>query len=201
MATRRGRVILVVLGIATAVSFWRTAALERQKHRLSTAYTKVQGVVGQLTEERDRLNSELSTTRQTVEAQGGQLASLQHELEEAQGRLERTVDELASLQREQAHLRSQNSSLSMQLSAVTAEKAELEQRLSSLKELKLAIRDVKRKIWQQRWASLRTRIEQLRHEDQDRLASGNRGYIIRDGKSTLSSAARLQVHVLEPQSQ
>ena len=201
MATQRGRVILVVLGVATAVSLWRTAALERQKGHLSQAYTEAQDVLGQVTQERDRLNGELSTTRQTMEAQVGQLASLQHELEEAGGRLERTVAELASLQREQAQLRSQNSSLSMRLSAVTAEKAELEQRLSSLKELKLAIRDVQRKIWQSRWASLRARIEQRRREDQDRLVSGNRGYLIRDGKSTVSSAARLQVHVLEPQSQ
>lgn len=201
MATQRGRVILVVLGVATAVSLWRTVALERQKGRLSQAYTEAQDVLGQVTQERDRLNGELSTARQTVEGQAGQLASLQHELEEAEGRLERTVAELASLQREQERLRSQNSSLSMQLSALTAEKAKLEERLSSLKELRLAIRDVKRKIWQSRWASFRARIEQLRHEDQDRLASGNRGYIIRDGKPTLSPAARLQVHVLEPQSQ
>ena len=201
MARQRSRAILVVLGVATAVSLWRTAALERQKHRLSNAYTEAQGLVAQLTQERNHLNGEMAAARQTVETQAGELAGLRHELEEVQGRLEQTMADIASLQQEQEQLRQHNASLSMRLSAVSAEKAQLEQRLSSLSELKLAIRDVKRKIWQSRWAAFRARMDQLRRDDLDRLASGNRGYIIRDGKSTLSSAARLQVHVLEPQSQ
>ena len=40
-----------------------------------------------------------------------------------------------------------------------------------------------------------------RAEDERRLAAGNRGYLVRDGVTTLRSATKLQVRVLDPQPQ
>ena len=92
----------------------------------------------------------------------------------------------------------QNTQLTAQLAAAKAEKAALEAKLSSIKELKLAIRDVRRKLWNERWADYRALAQARREQDQEQLASGNRGFVVKQGRSTLGSSPRLQVHVLEP---
>ena len=203
--TRQGRVILAVLALAVVASLWRTVAVERQKREVAQSYEEAQRLVQELTAERDHLSGELLETRQTVEDQAGSLANLQQELASVQGQLNETVAQITSLQRDYAKLESRNSSLSEQLEAAVAEKAQLQAKLSSLKELRLAIRDVKHKLRAERWAAWgtwwRERAQRTRETDQARLASGNRGYVIKQGKSTLGASPRLHVHVLEPQPQ
>ena len=81
-----------------------------------------------------------------------------------------------------------------------AEKQRLEAKLSSIKELKLAIHDLRYKMWNDRWAAWRAQVQNQRAEDEEALARGNRGYLLRDGVSTLAREnLRLRVHVLEPQ--
>ncbi len=137
-----------------------------------------------------------------MESQAGGRTSLQHDLNGLQDRLDKALVEIASLQKEHEGLRQQNTTLATQLSSVEAEKEALRAKLSSLKELKLAIRDVKSKMREERLAAWRQRIEAFREADQERLASGNRGYVVREGKPTLGTGStRLRVHVLEPKSQ
>ncbi|MBI3996643.1 MAG: hypothetical protein HY352_03195 [Candidatus Omnitrophica bacterium] len=199
MAIRRSRWIVVVLIALFGASLWRTVSVEQQKRRINEAYKHAQAEVQQLEEERARLNTELSSAKETVEGQAGNISSLEQELKTLQGRLDDTAVQLSTLQREHEQLRQHNASMSAQLESVTTEKQQLESKLSNLKELKLAIRNVKHKMWQQRLASWRAYIQQRKEVDQERLASGNRGYVMRNGTSTLGSTKRLQVHVLEPQ--
>ena len=201
MATQRGRLILTVLAVVVIASLWRTVLVERDKRRLSDAYRQTQELVKQMETERSHLNEELGSARQTIETQSGSLQSLQHDLQDVQGKLEKTTAELASLQREHEQLRTQNSSLATKLDSVLTEKQQLEAKLSSLKELRLAIRDVQRKMWNERLAAWRARVQALKQTDQERLALGNRGFLVRDGKPTLGTATTLRVHVLEPQAQ
>ena len=201
MATRTNRVIVLVLVALVVGSLWRAVSVEQDKRRIAESYQQAQEMVKQLEDERSHLNDELVNARQTVEGQAGNITNLQQELQGVQEKLDQTVAELASLQRDHALLRQQNASLASQLGSVMTEKQQLEAKLSSLKELRVAIRDVKRKMWNERWAALQARIETLKREDQERLVSGNRGYIVRQGVSTLGSSRKLQVHVLEPQTQ
>ena len=129
------------------------------------------------------------------------MTKLQDDLKQVQSRLDETVVELSSLQREHEQLREHDTSLMTQLSSVTEEKQQLEAKLSSLSELRLAIHDVKRKMRDERWAAWRERVRQAKLVDQARLAAGNRGYVIRNGATTLGAAPRLHVHVLEPEPQ
>jgi len=201
MAIRRGQALVIGLLVIVAGSLWRTVSVEQEKGRLAEEYTKAQQLVNELSQERAHLNQELVNTRQAVESQTGDIANLQQELKAVQDHLDRTLGEIASLQQEHAKLRSDNASLSTQLASLQLEKQQLEARLSSLKELKLAIRDVKRKMWERRWASWRERIEAQKRADQQALASGNRGFVVRNGASTLGTTPQMHVHVLEPQSQ
>ena len=202
---RRGRLILAVLALAVVASLWRTVAVEREKREVAKSYEEAQRLVQELTAERDHLSGELLETRQTVEDQAGSLANLQQELASVQDQLNETLAQITSLQRDYTQLEGRHSTLTEQLEAAVAEKAQLEARLSSLKELRLAIRDVKHKLRAERWAAWgtwwRERVQRAREADQTRLASGNRGYVIKQGKSTLGASPRLHVHVLEPQPQ
>ena len=199
MASQRGRFIVTGLAVLLAASVLHSVAAEREKRRLAEAYNQAQQVVQQLSDERGHLNDELVQTRETVEGQAGQLSGLQQELDSVQKRLGETVTEIAALQHEHDQLRQENSSLNAQLSSVITEKEQLEARLSSLKELRLAIRDVKQKIWNERWAAWHDHIRAVHQADREQLALGNHGYVVREGKSTLGENPRLHVHIHEPE--
>ena len=197
---RQRRIVLVVLVALLGASLWRTTAAERERRRVAKTYEEAQQLIEQLTADRDHLNTELVDARRTVEGQASGLQSLEVELASVQDRLRETVAQVASLQREHGQLREQNSSLTAQLEAAVAERQQLEAKLSSLKELRLAMREVKRKVWAGRWASWRTQAKRQQEVDQAQLASGNRGYVVKQGKSTIGASPRLLVHVLEPES-
>ena len=204
MAIRRTRWVLIVLALVALASLWRTVQVERDKREIAAAYQQAQQLASQLSEERDHLNQELSSTKQTMEGQAGEMEGLKHELSGVQDRLDETVTQLAALQREHETLRNHNSSLTTQLTSVTQEKEALAAKLSSLKELRLAIHGVKQKIRDEQWAAWRAHVEAARRADQEALASGNHGYVMRNGVSTLAAAGatpRMNVHVLEPQTQ
>ena len=204
MPSYQGRIIVVTLAVLSVVSLWRTAAIEHDRRRLSTAYTQAQETVKQLSEEREQLSDRLTSASHTIEEQSGSMANLREEFERVQDRLQGASAELAQLQKDYAQLHEHDSSMTSQLDEAVSEKQQLEAKLSSLHDLKLALRDVKHKIWERRWASLKSRIEALRvarHEEPEQLAMGNHGYVVRDGRPTLGVRPTLHVHVLEPQSQ
>jgi chromosome segregation ATPase len=200
MATRQGRWVLILLIGVVIVSLWRTVAVEKDKRTLNTAYQQAQQSLNQIQTERDQLSTDLAAAKKVMLDKDREITDLQADLQGIQQRLDETVVELSSLQREHESLRQTNSSLAAQLASVTQEKSVLETKLSSLPELRLAIRDVKRRMSQERWAAWRARIEALREADQRALASGNRGYVLREGVSTVGAGTRLHIHVREPES-
>lgn len=201
MAARRGRLIVLGLTIVLVASLWRLVAVERENQRVTEAYSQATRTVKELEGERTHLSDQLADSRETVAGQADGLANLQHELEGVETELQQTQGALSALEREHQELLQQHTASTERLGVVEEEKRQLEAKLSSLKELKLAIKNVKRTIWNERWATWRARIQAQHIADQERLASGNRGYVVRDGASTLVSPSRLQVHVLEPQLQ
>ena len=198
---RKGRWIILLFAALTFASLWRTVYIEREKQRVKHAYDEAQQMVAELERQRSQLSGEVDTARKTITGQADELNGLQSQLKSVQDRLDKTVADLASLQREHEQLQQHDESLTSQVGALQAQKQQLEVKLSSLKELRLAIRDVKRKMRDERWAAWRAHIEGLKKADQERLASGNRGYVIREGTPTLGSETTLRVHVLQPQSQ
>ena len=202
MPTQRNRWILILLAVAALASLSRTVVVEHQKREISRSYQQAQQLAAQLSAERNHLNQELSQAQQTVEGQTGELSNLKQELTGVQDQLDETIAQLSSLQREHETLREQHTSLNTQLASVTIEKEQLAAKLTSLQELRLAIRDVQRKIRDERSASWRAYVEAAKQADQAALASGNRGYMVHDGTPTMRAGTpRMNVHVLEPQSQ
>ena len=199
--SRHGRLLLAVLVAATLVSLWRAVAVEREKRQIAGRYDEAKTLVDQLTQEQQQLTEDLAMSHKKVDIQAGELSSMRLELRGVQDRLDQTVVELATLQREAEQLRQDKTSLVTEMSAINTEKQELERRLSNLKDLRLAIRDVKQKISEERWAAWRARVESAKEADREALAKGNRGFVVYTGRSTLGASPRLHVHVLEPQPQ
>ena len=201
MPERKGRYIVIALLILLGLSSWRTVTSERARSRMTSDYDKAQATIAQLQSEHGVLTQELNGARQTIAGDKQTMNTLQQQLQLVQERLDNTATQLASLRHEHEALQSEHQEMARHMESLQAEKLALEQRLSSLKELRLAIRDVKHKLWVQRWASWHARIDEQRALDQQQLAAGNRGYVIEKGQTTLgaATATRLQVHVLEPE--
>lgn len=199
---RRRRLFLLGVVLLSIGALWRVVVVERERHRLARAYQQAQQVVRQLEVERTALQGELGETRRTVEVQQADLQGLRGQLEDATRQLDQTVAEIASLQRAHELLRQENLSLTEQVTLAQLQRERLEAKLTSLADLRQTIRDVKRKAWADRLAAWRARAPSVRDDPaQKLLASDNRGYVVRNGVSTLVPGVRLHVHVLEPQAQ
>ena len=193
--------LLGLTGVAV-ISTWRMIATEAQRAHLAHTNTQLSQTVQQLQTEQSQLTQELGEARSTLDTQTGEVARLRQEWQTAQEDLTRTVTELASLKRDVHSIQTQNTQLNDQVSSAMMENQQWQVKFSSVHELKLAIRDVRRKIWHQRWAAWRAHLDAYRHVDEDQLALGNQGYVIRDGLPTLGGGSpRMHVHVLEPQAQ
>ena len=186
------RALLWILVAAVLASGLLATKLALDKQKLASAYAKTQAILSQLQQEQTHLNQELTQARETTDTQASDLTALQMRLGKAE-------QEISRLQHDHEQLQQTNLTLTQQLAAVTQEKAQLEAKLSSLKELKTAIHLVKQRIQQEHRQAWLARIQAQRAEDQRKLARGNQGYVVRDGVPTIGLVTKLQVRVLEPQ--
>lgn len=187
MAKQRGRGLLWVLVVATVVSGGVAIKLTLDKRKLSADYASAQRTLAEL-------DHELDETRSIAEDQST-------ELDHLQARLSQAEQEVRRLEFEQKGFRQANAGLLQQLASVSQEKQLLEEKLHSIRELRLAIRNVNQQLWAKRRQQWLAKVDAQRAEDERRLAGGNRGYLVRDGVTTLRSATKLQVRVLDPQPQ
>lgn len=192
MATRTASTLMLWLLIgALLVSGAWAVKVTRDRGQL-------RGLVAQLQTEQVRLTEELQQAQRTVDDQADELQGLE-------GRLAELQATLADLEAQRKNLLASNADLTEQVTSLQHDRADLEARLTSLKELRTAIRVVKGQIQQQRWETWLARVRQQEDADVEQLASGNRGYVVQQGFSTLGARAslgtKLQVRVLEPEAQ
>ena len=197
---RRGRTIVTVMAILVIGSLWRTVSVEQKTRQVSKAYQEVQVRVERLQAERGDLRESLLGSRTTTKGQADDLLTLQQEFLSVQKELDEALGEVVSLRREYDRLHNENQSLTTRLSSVTEEHEQLQGRFSSLTELRLAIREVKHKLWTDRWARWLEPWKERRHRQRvDTTVTGNGGYVVKQGKSTLGDSPTMHVRVLEPQ--
>ena len=200
-----GRILILVLIVAVVASWILTFKTERDKRRLAGALEQAQASVDALEQERLQLSGDLAQVSETLTGRDSQLESIQTELNGLKDQLHDAVQEIARLQTEQSGMYVRQASLTEQLDTANLDRDEMHAKLSSIKELKAAILTVKHHLREQRHQVWLAKAEAQRAEDQQRLAQGNRGFVVRDGSSTLAVAPRLgtklQVRVLEPQSE
>ncbi len=183
---------LWLLVIGMLITGGLAVKVELDKRQLVEDYRQTQVALAQVQIERTQLNQQLDVVRHTVDTQATDLTHMQQELAQLQTTLQQTEQQLAQLRTDQASLQEANAQLS-------EEKSTLEAKLSSVKELKIAILDLRRKMWRQRWQAWMAYLQSQRSASPTMLAQGNRGYVVHNGVPTLGSVTKLQVRVLDPE--
>lgn len=171
---------------------------ESSRRRALADYRNTAERLSEVEQERDHLNQELGSIRQSMAEQTGKLARLQAELTHAE-------QEASRLRLDYARLQQSNAGLTTQLSDAVQAKAALEATLSSVKNLKQAIRELRSQHWHSFWAGHRQRRLARAHAqralDEGQFAHGNRGLLVRNGLPTTGLRPTLQVRVLDPQTE
>lgn len=182
-------------------------SLEQIKTKLTQLETEKEKLTRKVDSQKDALNQKDALTRklesqlqeqqkiieakQTIEKTAGisleKYASIEAELAYAQVRIEELDSAMERLEQENIILVQSQSKLTTQVEQLTEEKTALETRLSSIKELKKAIRELRRKV---RKTKARVRPTKKVVKEQ-KIIEGNRGYLIKDGKSTYSPEVKI----------
>jgi chromosome segregation ATPase len=160
-------------------------SLSQLKGQLTVMEAENRSLFRALEEERQlrgQLNQEKVMLEQTVKAQEEKLASLA----DAAKTIDSLNTQIAALEYQARALREENANLKLQLAETARQNEALKARQGSIAELKKAIRELKRQVRQVK--------RQIREKSEDIAASGNRGFLIWDGKSTYPSRVRIEVN-------
>jgi chromosome segregation ATPase len=185
-------VVLCVVALYSAlmyvVSLQRNTELQQevgvQKQRNGELVQENHELTASLEQEKannEELRRKNSVLKQYLRAGTEKVRKLDREFFEACGRIQQLSTEVSLLKAENTDLRVSQEAADEKLGQVTLENDSLKAKLASIKELKKAIRDLKR---QARGVIFTIR----RHMGMDKSLDGNRGYLVRDGKYTPPAA-------------
>ena len=149
--------------------------MPRTRFRLQDSLTQAQGEVAALTQEKQNLLQELEKEKKFNEQLAAKNANLKAYLKASKGRMKRlfrdnskTQNELEEINAKFAVLKAENRALIVSHKRNYIENEQFKLKLSSVVELKKAIRELRMK----------------RPKDLGLETEGNRGFLIREGRST-----------------
>ncbi|MDD5167016.1 MAG: hypothetical protein PHQ57_06505 [Candidatus Omnitrophica bacterium] len=181
-------IFIVFLATVTLFSAVRYIALRRENRYLYNNLSRIKEQIDSLEEQRQNLlqtiykqNQENLIIKENLEAHKDKLTKMEADFIQARKTIRELASLSASLKAENADLKSQSENLKIQISQVSREKDALEGRSNSVEELKKAIRHIKNKIRQ-------LKRELYRKDNLPPAIEGNRGFLIKDGKSTYRPA-------------
>lgn len=179
------RLIFVVLLIClTAFSAFKYITTLKDKYDLMKSLNQAKRQVAALEE----LQKALTQENVTLKEEAQRLAELEADLQYAQKTITRLTEQMALSSAENTAIREEKDILALELSQVSQERDMLKMRLKSLPELKKAIKEVKLQI-----RNARLMMKEIARKR--RFVEGNRGYLIKDGKSTYPSA-KIKIEVM-----
>jgi chromosome segregation ATPase len=190
------KLILTVLLVGVTIfSVFKYVMTLKEKYALQNSLkeAKEQAVALELAIEKERelhksLAQENLTLKDELKANTDKLAQLDAELQDYQKTIERLTSEVGLAKAENTALREEKDNLVEELNQVSQERDTLKARLGSMPELKKTIREVKVQI---RKAKVRMReISKKR-----RVIEGNRGFLVKNGRSTYP-VTKIEIEVL-----
>lgn len=143
--------------------------LETEKEDLLENLDRERQLKQQLSQENIRLNADFKASEE-------KLAKLETDFKAAQETIEQLNTQISLLKAENSSLWEEAGALKLNLNQVSQEKVDLERRFNSLIELKKAIRELKQKM--------RLARKEIKPKIKPQTIEGNRGFLIKDGKST-----------------
>ncbi|MDD5730091.1 MAG: hypothetical protein PHN57_03070 [Candidatus Omnitrophica bacterium] len=164
------------------------ATLEQIKQEVTLLETARQNLLVSLDKEREsngKLTEENSTLKDNLKANEEKMSQLEADLSQTIKRVDELNNQLTSLKEDKE-------TLTLKLSQVSQENESLQARFNSIDELKKAIRDLKKNRRGVHKAAL-TQAKIPQQPAKEKAGSGNRGFLVKNGKSTFYSKIRIEV--------
>ncbi|MFC1657877.1 hypothetical protein ACFL1D_00675 [Candidatus Omnitrophota bacterium] len=176
------RFLIVFLATAAIFSTAKYIQLAWEKRQLLSNVEQIWNKISFLEQERDGLNQELKE-KGLLEVY---LATAEDQVTQINSKLIEAKNTIIELQLGMAELKGEKEKISQEAAMLRSEKAWLERRFHSVRELKKAIKEIKREMHFVK-SDVRSRIESLA------TLGGNRGYLVKDGKSTYKKKVNIRV--------
>jgi chromosome segregation ATPase len=179
-------ILIIFLAIIALFSIFKYASLLKEKNDLLNS-------LNQLRQERQALEMEKQNLLQTLEKQielqqrvSQQNYVLKEYLQASKKRLTRLFEDFQELQKKKGQLDSRYTLLKAENAALRQESESLKLKLSSITELKKAIKELKGQM-------RKVGLKMKKTADTLERLEWNRGFLLKDGKSTYSTKIKIKV--------
>jgi chromosome segregation ATPase len=189
----RALILIAFLAGLTLFSVIKYITLQKENYYLYNNLKQIKKQIDSLEVQRQNLlqtiekqNQENSIIKDTLKVSEDKLTKMEADFIQAKKTIEELNDSISSLKAEKVSLKDQSENLKAQLSQVSQEKDSLQAKLNSLEELKKTIREIKRKMRE-------AKKELLKRNSTSLIGEGNRGFIVKNGKSTYHAKVIIEV--------
>lgn len=197
------KIILIIFLISISVfSIFRYSLSLKEKYDLKNDLEKIASQVRTLESERQNLLQELEKEKQTqqqlaeentgfkesLKTKEEEVAKLNADFTQVHASIKELNSQLEALKTENNTLKEEKDNLQAQLAQTIAEKDSLKARLNSVQELKKAIRELKKQV-----RRVGKEIKEKVSVSTPEATDGNRGFIIKEGKSTFPAKVKIEV--------
>lgn len=190
-------ILIIFLLSVTVFSVFKYLSSLKEKYDLLQAINEAKAQVAALESEKQNIMQDLEKERQLEQELAQRNTGLKDILMAAQVKITKlnagfsqAQDELDQLNSQLALLKAENTALREEKDNLSGELTQVSARLNSLSELKKAIKELKRQA-----RKVKVDIEKKKTEVK-RIISGNRGYLIKDGRSTYPAKIKIEVNPL-----
>ncbi len=193
-------VCTLLVGTMSLALVW-VKLLQEDRAQLAGVIVQRDEFIQQL-EQRDRqVQQELATTKSHLSTAIAEAVRLNTQARRLTGEVQNLTNDVERYQASYARSQEEREQLIKRVMDLEQERTDMAKKLTSLYELRVAIHDAiesrKALLADQQRATAIARREALHAAEQQRLANGNRGYVIRDGKPTTSNRT-VWIRILEP---
>ena len=194
-----GAIIASILISGLVVSWMIT--MDRENRELETSIQHRNMVIHRLQREGNRLQQELGSAKVHLVEAAGEVARLDQQTRFLGGEAGRFQNDAGQFQQSYTQARDERDQLMQRVLDLEQERLVLSRRLTSIPELRAAIREAVERRRKVEEAERRARIQAIREAERQRLANGNRGYLIREGRdTTVSGEGTVWIKVHDPES-
>jgi chromosome segregation ATPase len=192
--------ITVFLIVLSLFGIWQLIVVNNE---LKSSQNELQNIQAKINQEKtqyklqiDGLNANIESANNQLEGTNQQLETTVKQLESANKELslaKEQLEKLTILQIENANLLQTKQALEQKITNLENERQATEAKLHSLIELRKFVRQVKTEIHEQNVQVNLAKKKQRREIDTQETAAGNRGFIIKNSKSTYKNTVRIEV--------
>jgi hypothetical protein len=179
MKNFKGVLTVILICLAVFLVFSYIVAL-KEKNELTRGIERAREQVNLLL--KDKLN-----LMETIKEQQLTQQNLTQENNGLKETLRVNTEKLAQVDAELAQAKKNMEQLNAEAAVLRSENAQMKERLGSIKELKKAIKEIKIQMHN-------AKVEVLKKVDMQRLLEGNRGFMVKEGKSTYQTKIKIEVN-------